>query len=132
MNKVGVNLNTASASLLSYVAGIGPTLAKRVVAHRDDKGGFTTRKQLMDVSGIGARTFEQAAGFLRIQGGKNPLDTSAVHPERYKVVEHMAKSLGVTLQTLVGNAALVDRIAIAEFAASVGEMTDAGHFGRAP
>ena len=82
--------NTASASLLSYVAGIGPSLAKKVVAHRDANGSFLNRKSLMKVSGMGARSFEQAAGFLRIRGGDNPLDASAVHPERYKLLTQMA------------------------------------------
>ncbi len=83
MNSVGVELNTASASLLGYVAGIGPTLAKRIVQHRDANGPFRSRRQVLDVSGLGPKTFEQSAGFLRIRDGEHPLDESAVHPERY-------------------------------------------------
>src|SRR4029077_11675348 len=83
VNMVGVELNTASAPLLSRVAGIGPALAKKIVAHRNEKGAFKSRKALHDVAGIGPRTFEQAAGFLRVRGGAHPLDASAVHPERY-------------------------------------------------
>ncbi|MGC4064612.1 MAG: Tex-like N-terminal domain-containing protein [Polyangiaceae bacterium] len=94
VNSVGVELNTASASLLSRVAGIGPTLAKRIVNHRDKNGPFKSRKAILDVFGLGPRTFEQAAGFLRIAGAEHPLDTSAVHPERYGLVEQMAKISG--------------------------------------
>src|SRR5262249_38762146 len=91
VNKVGVELNTASAALLSRVAGIGPKLGKRIVAHREERGRFSDRKGLLEVSGLGPRTFEQAAGFLRVRGGKHPLDASAVHPERYTLVERIAK-----------------------------------------
>ncbi|HET9931553.1 MAG TPA: Tex family protein, partial [Polyangiaceae bacterium] len=87
VNSVGVELNTASAWLLSRVAGIGLTLAKRIVAHRNERGRFKSRKALLDVSGLGPRTFEQAAGFLRVSGSEHPLDASAVHPERYALVE---------------------------------------------
>jgi uncharacterized protein len=83
VNHVGVELNTASAPLLSQVAGIGPALAKRIVERRDQAGAFKSRRDLLEVSGMGPRTFEQAAGFLRIRGAENPLDSSAVHPERY-------------------------------------------------
>jgi len=103
VNRVGVELNTASAPLLSYVAGIGPTLAKNIVEARDEKGGFASRRQLMDVRRLGARAFEQAAGFLRVRGGAHPLDATAVHPERYALVERMAKDLGTDLRTLVGD-----------------------------
>jgi len=94
VNSVGVELNTASASLLSRVAGIGPTLAKRIVSHRNKNGPFKSRKGVLDVFGLGPRTFEQAAGFLRIANSEHPLDRSAVHPERYALVEQMAKDLG--------------------------------------
>src|SRR6185295_16108970 len=95
VNHVGVELNTASAMLLGYVAGIGKSLAKKIVLHRDSRGRFASRTQLMDVPGLGPKAFEQAAGFLRIANAANPLDTSAVHPERYALVEKIAGDLGV-------------------------------------
>jgi protein Tex len=110
VNSVGVELNTASAPLLSRVAGIGPSLAKRIVAHRDQRGAFRSRKGLLEVTGLGPRTFEQAAGFLRIAGGEHPLDRSAVHPERYALVERMAADLGVPLSSLIGSSALLRQI----------------------
>ncbi len=110
VNSVGVELNTAGAPLLSHVAGIGPTLAKRIVAHRDAHGAFRSRRELLAVSGVGPKTFEQAAGFLRIRGGAVALDASAVHPERYTVVERMARDLGTDVAALVGQPALVARI----------------------
>jgi protein Tex len=110
VNQVGVEVNTASAPLLAHVAGIGAGLAKKIVAHRDSKGPFASRKELLSVSGLGPRAFEQSAGFLRISGAANPLDASAVHPERYGLVERMAKDLGVGIGELVSNASLVDRI----------------------
>jgi uncharacterized protein len=110
VNLVGVELNTASAPLLSRVAGLSPTVAKRIVAHRDKKGAFKSRRELLDVTGVGPRTYEQAAGFLRIRAGDHPLDASAVHPERYTLVEQMAKDLGVQLTDLVGNAQLASKI----------------------
>jgi uncharacterized protein len=110
VNMVGVELNTASAPLLGRVAGIGPTLAKRIVAHRNDKGAFKSRKELLDVSGVGPRTFEQCAGFLRIRSSEHPLDGSAVHPERYPLVERIARDLGVPVMSLIGDSKLVDRI----------------------
>ncbi len=124
VNRVGVELNTASAPLLSYVAGIGPSIAKKIVSYRDQHGRFTSRNELTQVSGLGARTFEQAAGFLRICGGKHPLDSSAVHPERYKLVEAMANDLGVSLENLIGRSDLVGRIDIRRYiSAEVGEPT---------
>ena len=110
VNRVGVELNTASPSLLTHVAGIGPKLAARIVERREAEGAFKARAELMKVSGLGKKAFEQAAGFLRIQGAKNPLDGSAVHPERYPLVAQMAKDLGVPVASLVGNADLVARI----------------------
>jgi len=110
VNRVGVELNTASPALLTRVAGVGPALAAKIVAHRDAQGPFPSRRALLKVSGLGRRTFEQAAGFLRIRGAAHPLDGSAVHPERYKLVQQMAKDLGVTLAALVGDQALVERI----------------------
>jgi len=110
VNSVGVDLNTASSSLLGYVAGIGPTLAKKIVDHRNVKGLFNSRLQLKEVTGLGPKTFEQCAGFLRIRGGKEPLDQSAVHPERYALVARMAQDLKVELAKLVGDAGLVGKI----------------------
>jgi uncharacterized protein len=103
VNRVGVELNTASVSLLSYVAGIGPSLAANIVKARDGKGGFASRKDLTGVPRLGAKAFEQAAGFLRVRGGEHPLDASAVHPERYPLVERMATDVGVPLAELIGN-----------------------------
>ncbi len=103
VNAVGVDVNTASGPLLSRVAGIGPSLAKKIVNHRGAKGLFQTRDDLRKVPGLGPRAFEQAAGFLRIRGGREPLDGSAVHPERYALVERMAKDLDVPVASLVGN-----------------------------
>lgn len=124
VNLVGVELNTASVPLLSRVAGLSATVAKRIVAHRDKKGAFRSRKELLEVTGVGPRTYEQAAGFLRIRGAEHPLDGSAVHPERYGLVEQMAKDLGVPLHTLVGNAALASKIDWRKYvSADVGEPT---------
>ena len=103
VNSVGVNLNTASCHLLSYVSGIGPALARNIVDYRTANGPFTSRAQLLDVKRLGARVYEQAAGFLRIPGAENPLDNSAVHPERYKLVDKMAKDSGISLNELIGN-----------------------------
>ncbi len=102
VNHVGVSVNTASASLLSYVSGIGPSLAKRIVEFRSDKGAFKDRRQFLAVPGLGPKAFEQAAGFLRIAGGANPLDASAVHPERYGLVESIAEDLSSDVSSLVG------------------------------
>ncbi len=124
VNKVGVELNTASASLLSRVAGLSPTLAKRIVKHRDEKGAFRTRRELLQVMGLGPKAFEQAAGFLRIRGGDHPLDASAVHPERYEVVERMAADLGVPVASLIGNAAAIAKLDRKRYVAGdVGELT---------
>jgi uncharacterized protein len=121
---VGVELNTASAPLLARVAGIGPVTAGRIVQHRNANGPFRNRKALLDVSGIGPRTFEQAAGFLRIRGGAHPLDASAVHPERYGTVERMAKDLHVELGALVGNTNALGKVDKQRyFGEGVGEFT---------
>jgi uncharacterized protein len=112
VNQVGVELNTASAPLLSYVAGIGPNVAKNIVSFREQNGKFKTRHELKKVPGLGPKTFEQAAGFLRLRDGSNPLDASAVHPERYSVVERIAQDLGVNLKSLVGNSCYVSAIKI--------------------
>ena len=124
VNMVGVELNTASAPLLARVAGIGSSLAKKIVAHRDAHGAFSSRKKLLDVQGLGPKTFEQCAGFLRIRGGEHPLDGSAVHPERYALVEKIATDLGVPVASLVGDMKLVGRIDPKRYVGSdVGEFT---------
>jgi uncharacterized protein len=99
VNSVGVDVNTASPALLMHVSGIGPTLAERIVAHRDDLGPFASREAIREVQGIGPKTFEQAAGFLRIQGGENPLDAGAIHPESYKVAEEVLGIAGLASNT---------------------------------
>ena len=106
VNSVGVNLNTASPYLLAYVAGIGPALAAKIVAYRTETGVFKSRAELMKVPRLGAKAFEQCAGFLRIPDASNPLDNSAVHPECYHIVDRMARDLGVSTAELVGNAEL--------------------------
>jgi protein Tex len=111
VNRVGVELNTASAPLLSYVAGIGPTLAKRIVETRDARGGLRSRKALLEVPRLGAKAFEQAAGFLRVRDGDHPLDATGIHPERYPLVERMARDLGVSTRGLLGNEAELERLA---------------------
>jgi protein Tex len=124
VNGVGVELNLASASLLSRVAGLGASLAKRIVAHRNEKGAFKSRRALLEVPGMGPKTYEQAAGFVRVRGGEHPLDASAVHPERYELVERIAKDLGVPVVSLVGNAEVLRRIDRARYqAGDVGSFT---------
>lgn len=124
VNHVGVELNTASAPLLSYVAGIGASLATKIVGYRQSHGAFKGRSQLLEVPGFGPRTFVQAAGFLRVRSGAHPLDASAVHPERYALVEKIAKDLGVGLQELVGNTALIERIDVDRYLnEDVGRLT---------
>ena len=115
VNSVGVELNTASAPLLTRVSGIGPSLARRIVAYRDEHGAFRSRAELLDVPGLGAKTFEQCAGFLRIRESENPLDRSAVHPERYALVRQMAGDLGLSVGELVGNASAVAKIPLQRY-----------------
>lgn len=103
VNAVGVNINTASKSLLSYVSGIGPKLAENIFNHRDENGPFSSRKEISKVPRLGNKAFEQGAAFLRIKGAKNPLDDSAVHPESYSVVTKMAKDIGKSINSLIGN-----------------------------
>ncbi|MDQ3036793.1 MAG: RNA-binding transcriptional accessory protein [Myxococcota bacterium] len=124
VNHVGVEINTASASLLAYVAGIGAAVAKKIVKHREDRGAFTSRSQVLEVPGLGPRAFEQCAGFLRVHGASHPLDASAVHPERYALVERIATDMGVTLPELVGNAELAKKIDLQRYVGEgVGEPT---------
>ncbi len=124
VNRVGVELNTASAPLLTRVSGIGPALAKRIVDHRNTHGAFRSRGDLLQVPGLGAKTFEQCAGFLRIRESAHPLDRSAVHPERYALVQQMAADAGLSLEALVGNAEAVGKIRTAQYESeSVGALT---------
>jgi uncharacterized protein len=124
VHEVGVELNTASAPLLSRVSGIGASLAKKIVEFRDRRGSFKSRRELLDVPGLGPRAFEQAAGFLRIRGAAHPLDASAVHPERYELVERMAQDLGVPVVQLIGNRELLARLDKARYASGdVGSFT---------
>ena len=115
VNSVGVNLNTASRHLLTYVSGLGPTLAQNIVDYRAENGAFTSRKQLMKVPRMGAKAFEQCAGFLRIPGAKNPLDNSAVHPESYAVVEHIAKDMKCSVEDLIKSKELRNQIDIKKY-----------------
>jgi protein Tex len=115
VNRVGVELNTASPQLLSYVAGIGPSLAQSIVMWRDTAGGAASRSALREVPRLGAKAFEQAAGFIRVRGGAHPLDASAVHPERYALVERMATDLGVNVAALVGADALIATIPLERY-----------------
>lgn len=124
VNGVGVELNTASAPLLERVSGLTPTLAKAIVEWRDANGRFESREQLKQVKGLGPKAFEQCAGFLRIRGAKNPLDSSAVHPERYELVERMASDIGLGVGDLVGNSLAAKKIDIRKYIApGVGEPT---------
>ncbi len=124
VNHVGVELNTASAFLLARVSGLSASLSKKIVAHRDKHGPFHSRLDLLKVGGLGPKAFEQAAGFLRIRDGVNPLDASAVHPERYGLVERMAKDIHVELRVLVGKPELADKIEVRKYiGGDVGEPT---------
>lgn len=115
VNQVGVNVNTASKYLLTYISGLGPALAQNIVDYRKDNGAFTTRKQLLKVARMGEKAFEQAAGFLRICDGDNPLDNSAVHPESYHIVEKMAKDLGCTVSELISNKDLKKKLNLQDY-----------------
>ena len=124
VNGVGVELNTASAPLLERVSGVGASLAKAIVEWRNQHGRFRSREQLKEVRGLGPKAFEQCAGFLRIRGAENPLDSSAVHPERYALVEQMARDVGVSLKELVGNSAAAAKIDVRRYITNeVGEPT---------
>ena len=116
VNSVGVDLNTASAPLLERVAGVSATIAKNIVAYRDEHGSFTSRKELGKVPRLGPKAFEQSAGFLRVQGAANPLDASAVHPEAYPVVERIAAATGLDTKGLIGNSAVLTKLKPADFA----------------
>lgn len=115
VNAVGVEVNTASKELLTYVSGLGPTLGRNIVAYRDENGAFRSRKDLLKVQRLGPKAFEQAAGFLRVRGGENPLDASAVHPERYKLVETMAKDAGCSVRDLLKSEELRKKIRVEKY-----------------
>ncbi len=115
VNSVGVELNTASAALLSRVSGLGPKRARSVVEHREKNGPFTSRRELLNVAGLGAKAFEQAAGFLRIAGAKNPLDAGAVHPERYALVEQMAADLDASVADLIKSEELRKKVRLEKY-----------------
>lgn len=115
VNTVGVNLNTASKHLLTYVSGLGPSLAQNIVDYRAAHGAFSSRRELLEVPRLGAKAFEQCAGFLRIEHGRNPLDNTAVHPERYRLVELMAKDLGCDVPALIASPELRRKVNLAQY-----------------
>ena len=124
VNTVGVNLNTASKHLLTYVSGLGPALAQNIVDYRAEHGAFVSRKSLLDVPRLGAKAFEQCAGFLRIDNGSNPLDNTAVHPERYRLVEQMAKDMKCDVQSLITSSDIRKKIDLTKYCSdSVGMPT---------
>jgi uncharacterized protein len=115
VNKVGVNLNTASKHLLTYISGLGPAIAQNIVTYRAENGAFPSRKELLKVPKLGPKAFEQAAGFLRVSNGKQPLDNSAVHPESYPIVEKMAKDQQCTVAELMEKKELREKIDIRQY-----------------
>ncbi|CAK7015205.1 MAG: Protein YhgF [Parabacteroides sp.] len=115
VNLVGVNVNTASKNLLTYISGLGPALAQNIVDYRTEHGPFQSRRELLKVPRMGEKAFEQSAGFLRIQAGKNPLDNSAVHPESYPIVEKMAKDLNCTVSDLIANKELKKKLDLKKY-----------------
>lgn len=124
VNAVGVNLNTASKHLLSYVSGIGPSLAENIINYRKEIGKFTSRKQLIKVPRLGSKAYEQCAGFLRIKDGEDPLDASAVHPEAYAIVSKMANDIGVEIKALIGNDETLKKIDARKYVtADIGEYS---------
>ncbi len=124
VNQVGVNLNTASKNLLSYVSGIGPSLAENIIKHRNEIGKFSSREQLLKVPRLGGKAFEQCAGFLRIKDGTNPLDSSAVHPEAYPIIKKIAADLSVDVKALVGNETLLKTVEPKKYATEqIGVLT---------
>lgn len=124
VNNVGVDLNTASPSLLAYVSGVGPQLAARIVEFRENTGRFSNRRALLKVKGLGNRTFEQAAGFLRVIGGDQPLDNTGVHPERYQLVQSMAQDAGLSVSQLLGNPGALEALPLDRYRdQNVGDFT---------
>ncbi|WP_263408176.1 Tex family protein [Terriglobus tenax] len=124
VNRVGVDLNTASWTLLRYVAGVSERIAQAIVSYRDANGKFNSRAQLLEVSGVGPKTFEQAAGFLRIRGGVNPLDSTAVHPESYKIVEQIASAIGTPIEDVIRNPQLLEKVDKAKLDAGAFTLND--------
>jgi uncharacterized protein len=124
VNNVGVNLNTASKHLLSYVSGIGATIADNIIKHRNEIGKFTNRKQLLNVPRLGNKAYEQCAGFLRIKGGDDILDDSAVHPEAYSVIQQIVKDLDAEVKTIIGNETLLKTVDAKKYITeTIGELT---------
>lgn len=124
VSSVGIDLNTASAPLLCHVGGLGPKLAERIVAFRQERGPFSERRELLSVPGLGPKVYEQAAGFLRVRDGKQPLDATAVHPERYPLVQRIARRLSTPLPALLGDLAKLERLDLQAFVdEEVGELT---------
>ncbi|MFH1243502.1 MAG: helix-hairpin-helix domain-containing protein, partial [Pseudomonadota bacterium] len=115
VNGVGVEVNTASEQLLAYVSGLGPQLAKNIIAYRNEQGPLKSRNELKKITRLGPKAFEQAAGFLRIQGADNPLDRSAVHPESYPIVESMARDLGCSVQELIRDDGVRKQIELSKY-----------------
>ncbi|MFI4911683.1 MAG: Tex family protein [Sedimentisphaeraceae bacterium JB056] len=115
VNSVGVDINTASKQLLTYVSGVGPTLAERIINYRNENGAFNSRESIKKVSGLGDKCFEQCAGFLRVRNSDNPLDISAVHPESYPIVNKMASDIGCNIEELIKNKALQDKIKLTDY-----------------
>ena len=123
VNRVGVDLNTASIPLLSYISGVSERIATDIVKYRDEHGNITTRDELTSIKGIGAKTYEQCAGFLRIRNGKNPLDATAIHPERYGLIEKICKEKKVPVQTLLSDSSVLTAVNTDEYKKEVGEFT---------
>ncbi|MBT6119920.1 RNA-binding transcriptional accessory protein [bacterium] len=124
VNTIGVDVNTASSALLSYVSGIGAVVARNIVNYRKTNGPFKDRKNLLKVAKLGPKAYEQCVGFLRIKGGKNALDNSSIHPERYVLISKIAKDLGVRVESLIGNNALINAIDLNDYVSeSVGSLT---------
>ncbi len=115
VNRIGINVNSASKELLSYVSGIGPVLAENIISYRSENGSIKSRKELMKVPRLGAKAYEQSAGFLRIKNPKNPLDDSAVHPERYELVNKIAKDRGTAINEIIGNKAVLQNVPLENY-----------------
>ena len=115
VNRIGVNVNTASKELLAYVSGIGPALAENIIAYRSENGNLKSRKELLDIPRLGAKAFEQAAGFLRIKNAENPLDDSAVHPESYPVVKKIAADVGLEIKELIGHKKVLKELSLEKY-----------------
>src|SRR5262249_1360975 len=124
VNRVGVDLNTASWALLRYVAGLNERTAKKIIEFRNEHGRFRSRVQLTAVPGVGPKTFEQAAGFLRIRGGDQPLDMTGVHPESYRVVEQIAANLAVRVDQLIREPGLLEKVDKGKLAAGIYTLND--------